>query len=492
MRSFFSRPKTPNEPVSTEVDSSLFRWTAAIYLCIAFTMIVVLGAAIWGVSHDLNEINETFVSSEMNRLRSHAERTVNRIQDELRQFHGLGDDFRRKSFLRQHWESTVRRDDSRLYSALILPSGLVFMHLNPEREGQKLGSVWYDRVVAEAGDDVVDTRVLALTGGERVFDVRVPIILDNEVIGFYHTGLTYAWLKQEMDENQLPILRSWGLILVSIWMAILVAGVSLFQISRRIAVLREAIKLARARRFAEGGQLMAGLVHEIRNPLNAMRLNLHVLSRFLNQRGLELECDTDELAAIDHAQIIRESIQEIERVEGLLRLLLGYARPDQSQAEDLEIRRELESTLNFLKPVLERAEVGARARFADSPVFVHIDRERLRQILINLIMNAKDATGPGGQIQIEVNATREEVEILVADDGPGIPPTERERVFEPFYSTKENGTGLGLALVRRYVEEASGTVSCDKNEPRGALFRLRFGRAVGNLVPTQSNLSSTT
>lgn len=461
------------------------RWTGAIYACIVFTLIVVLGAAGWGIHHDVDQINDTFVSSEMERLRSHGVRTVHRIQEELRTSRHTLEDFRDHGFLRRHWETTVREDESRLYAALVLPSGQVLMHIKPWLEGKQLMPVWYEHVVPEGGDDVVDTRAYALTGGERAYDVRVPVVVDERTIATYHTGLTYSWLNQEMAARLRPVKQIWCVILLSILLAIVLAGVSLYQISRRIAMLQEAVKLARGRRFAEGGQLMAGLVHEIRNPLNAMRLNLHVLSRVLTQGS-----STEEFAAIDHTQVIRESVQEIERVEGLLRLLLGYARPDQSRAEDLEVRRELESALVFLKPVLERAELAVRARFSDLPTFIHIDRDRWRQILINLIMNAKEATGPGGQIQIDVHATREEVEVTVADDGPGVPATDRERVFEPFFSRKENGTGLGLALVRRYVEEAGGTIVCEQNEPRGALFRLRFGRVVGTAPLSEANLSS--
>lgn len=456
------------------MDRSLRHWTIALYLCIGLTLLIVMGMAFWGINHDLNQVRQTFIGSEMERLRSHAERTVNRIQNEIRDKPGsLENRIPAIDFLRPHWEYTDQTDDSRLYAAVVDPAGRILLHWDRKREGQQLGAVWYDRVVPEAGDDVVDTHLPALTGGIRAYDVRVPIVEGDVTLGVYHSGLAYSWLESELAAQQVGVKRVWGWILACILVAELVATVSLFQISRRIAVLHETMKLARARRFAELGQLMAGIAHEIRNPLNAMRLNLHVLSRYQDRRP---EAEAAELAALDQSQIIRETNQEIERVEGLMRILLGYARPDQPQTENLDVRRELESTLLFLKPVLERAEVAVSARFTEKPLLIHIDRDRLRQVLINLLNNAKEATGPGGQIQIAVREDRDDVEITVADDGPGVAPADRERIFDPFYSTKENGTGLGLALVRRYVEEVGGTVICEKNEPSGALFRLRFAR----------------
>lgn len=491
---FFRQPiaSTGSGTVS-EQDDSLIRWTAALYLCIAVTMISVMGMAVWGVIHDLEQVRNTFIKSEMERLRSHAERTVMRMQGRFQiEFpNGLDDKFRQESFVREHWDTWIKTDESRLYAAIVDPEGRIFMNSQRKLEGYQLPAVWYDEVVREAGDDVVDTTAFPLTGGVRALDVRVPIIYGTKTLGTYHSGMTFAWKEQQVAQLQHPIHRLWTWIIVGILAAMITAGGCMYQIGRRIAVLREAMKLARIRRFAEVGQLMAGIVHEIRNPLNAMRLNLHVLDRYFSRLGTERneQQDGDEITAVDQSEILQETNREIARVEGLMRVLLGYARPDQLHPEYLDLRQEVESALLLMRPALERGEIVVRAQFADQQLPVLFDRDRLRQILLNLINNAKEATGPGGLVQITVKPARSGLEITVGDDGPGVPRANRERIFEPFYSTKDSGTGLGLALVRRYVEEVGGSITYEPNEPRGALFRLRFPSA-STVLRQDANLST--
>jgi signal transduction histidine kinase len=302
--------------------------------------------------------------------------------------------------------------------------------------------------------------------------VRAPIYDDGVEVGTYHAGLNYNWLTRELRKKQIQTWERWSIILCLMVLMVSIAGAALFYISRRLTMFQETVKLSRVRRFAELGQLMAGIAHEIRNPLNAMRLNLHVLQRVEghHQSG---RYDED-AAAIDCTEIIRETNHEIERVEELIGVLLGYARPDRSHEEDIDVAREIQSTLGLIKPALENAEVVVHLHFPQSPAIVRMDRDRFRQVVLNLIDNAKEASHSGGAIHITVAARMAIVEIVVADDGPGVPAANQERVFEPFFTTKELGTGLGLALVRRFVEEVGGDVSCQPNLPRGARFTIRL------------------
>ncbi len=454
---------------------------AAAYLGVGATLCFVLGVAIWGVYHDLSQVRVTYLSVEMNRLRTHASRTAALIQDELHKEDKKSlDELENDLFLRNHWERYVIPDRSRVYAAVVGTNNIIIKHSDKSREGKPLESVWYDRPVLEAGEDVVETHSQALAGGVPGYNVNSPIYVNNVLIGTYHSALRKDSVEKAVVDRQSPTKRIWTYLLTLIGLIVAISGGSLFFISRRMVMLHESVKLTRARRFAELGQLMAGIVHEIRNPLNAMRLNLHVLSR---------RQELNEPAPEEHGEIIRETNYEIERVEGLLRILLGYARPDNPRNEILDVRSEVQATLMFLRPLLERAEILVKATFPEQPALVVMDRDRFRQILLNLINNAREAMDIGGCIQIQVKLLGEKVEVVVADDGPGVPSSHRERIFEPFFSTKELGTGLGLAIVRRFVEEGGGSITCESNQAQGALFRLRFVASQTDPVPTNSALS---
>jgi signal transduction histidine kinase len=243
-----------------------------------------------------------------------------------------------------------------------------------------------------------------------------------------------------------------------------------------VTLLGQSVRLAQARRFAELGQLIGGIAHEIRNPLNAMRLNLHMLERYQTRDGHPTGPveHSDELGSFD---IIQETDREIQRVEELMKILLGYARPEQAHNEYISIATELDSTLRFLRPEMEGQDIRLRKHMPSEAVCVFMDRNRLRQIMLNLLNNAREAAGPGGEIDVSVECEAGLVRIEVSDNGPGVPPEDRERMFEPFFSTKELGTGLGLPLVKRFTEEAGGRVQYLERNAGGACFRLTLVEA---------------
>lgn len=449
---------------------SLVRSTIAAYCSITGALLLVVLIGGWGAYRDLTEVRTSVLRSEAEKLRSHGIRTVGRIENELQRGVATASlsDLQRSRWLERFWSRAIPREDRRLYAAVVDDSGGVIMHSDLELVGRSLGPSWKGHAVTDAGEDVLETKSPVLSRGREAIDVRIPIYVGETEVGAYHSGFARDWYEGEVTAQQSRTLARWALIIGSIVVVVLVAAWSLHRINRRAVALQQAISLARVKQLSDLGRLVGGLAHEIRNPLNAIRLNLHAIEQVIEG---EARLERDELR-----QILEESNAEVARLNELMTTLLGYARPDQSEKEDVDLASELESMSTFLTPVMERDEIRFDLQVPGRAVVARIDRDRFRQIMLNLLNNAREAAGKGGEIQVSLHDRDDEAHITVRDNGRGIPEADREKVFEPFYSTKETGTGLGLALVKAFVEEAGGTAACETNGRAGASFRVVLPR----------------
>lgn len=452
----------------------LFRSTLAATFSIATAMLAVLLIGLWGAQRELSDVRAALLRSEISRLRSHGIRTVARLEGELErqgpeaQLESLPG----TSWLERFWSQVIPRERQRLYAAVINSSGVVVMHSDETLIGQQLSDDWKTGdVPLESGfGGVFQTRSPALSGGLPAFDIVIPIEVRGQPVGSYHSGFGQSWFDEVVAVRQRSVRNRWIVIIGSILAVILLAGVSLHRINRRSAALQQAISMAQVKQYTDLGRLVGALAHEIRNPLNAIRLNLHVLRNVL--------LGTASLSDEEIEQVVEESNREIERLSALMKTMLGYARPDQAVVEQVELNAEMDAISSFLAPVMDRDGVDLVLALPDQPVTVAIDPDRLRQILLNLLNNAREAAGAGGRVRFTLTSTGDRAEVTVEDNGPGVPASDRDRIFDAFYSTRETGTGLGLALVKRFVEEAGGSVQCDDHlaagRSSGALFRVVF------------------
>ncbi len=216
----------------------------------------------------------------------------------------------------------------------------------------------------------------------------------------------------------------------------------------RLSLRKAQQDLIQAERMAVLGRLAAGLAHEIRNPLSSIRMHVQILGR---KPGVE-PATRDLLLA------------EIDRLDGVLTELLSWSRPGGLSVSDTDLGPLAVEALDLMMPQLSHRGIRVLREIAPAPL--QADRDRLRQVLRNLLANARDALGTGGTVTISTGIDgTDRVFLEVADDGPGVAPEVKDRLFEPFVTGRADGTGLGLAIVKRIVEEHGGTVAAGSASP---------------------------
>ncbi len=229
-------------------------------------------------------------------------------------------------------------------------------------------------------------------------------------------------------------------------------------------------RLRQRDRLAELGGMAAGLAHEIRNPLGAIKAS----AQFLAEPG----------QSSDEEEFLGIIVEETDRLNRVVSSFLDYARPSSGDAAPTDINAAVQRTLTMLGPDL--GDVAVRVELAEPLPRVRIDPERLRQVLINLAQNAAQAMEGEGELTVRTSErTRRElsgetktwVEVWVTDTGPGIPQKVLSNLFVPFVTTKDRGTGLGLAISQRIVSSAGGDIEARSAEGVGSTFVVRLPAA---------------
>jgi signal transduction histidine kinase len=237
----------------------------------------------------------------------------------------------------------------------------------------------------------------------------------------------------------------------------------------RKAAERRAAEL-RQQRLAYVGTLAAGLAHEIRNPLNSIRMNVELIESDLAERG-EAE---DSPSAVRLGRIRREA----DQLGGILDEFLAFARPPRMELVATDLSQYLNEMLDFFAPECEKHGVTVRRQFADSPYPIRVDPAQFKHVVLNLLKNAVEAIGEHGELTVSTAELDREVEIRISDNGGGLRPGSEEKIFEVFFSTKEQGTGLGLAIARRIVEEHGGKLEVENRPGLGAAFIIRVPKGI--------------
>lgn len=225
--------------------------------------------------------------------------------------------------------------------------------------------------------------------------------------------------------------------------------------------------LMRSERLATVGRLSAGLAHEIGNPISAL------------MGFIDLLLDGN-LSSEEERDFLLRMKKETSRIDRVLSDLLAYARPagSRQQHQPGSLGEAVRTVQQLVGPQKSFQEVSLSVQHRATRDSVGLELEGLTQVILNLVMNAADACQRKGHVRVTTHDHEAEVELVVEDDGPGVPPEQRDQVFEPFFTTKEvgQGTGLGLSVTRGLIESAGGSIHVERSELGGACFRVRLPR----------------
>jgi len=233
------------------------------------------------------------------------------------------------------------------------------------------------------------------------------------------------------------------------------------RIQKTMTDLRKAeAQLIRSEKLASLGQLAAGIAHEIRNPLTSINILIHSLREKLPPHNSQRQ----------DLQVIEE---EIHRINEIVDQFLRFAKPAPPSFEKTDVLAIIDEILQLLRPQIEKQEIIVSKEFQVLP-FVLIDREQIKQALLNLLLNAIQAMPTGGQLILTGQNSKEGqwIELSVKDTGVGISEEDIQKLFDPFFSTKEGGIGLGLSITHRIIDQHHGKIEVESSPNEGTLFKV--------------------
>ena len=282
----------------------------------------------------------------------------------------------------------------------------------------------------------------------------IPIIVEEHVIGTLTIDKASDEFSAADDRRLLTIIAS--------------------TIAQRVKIQQTIDALVESERMATLGRLVRTIAHEVRNPLGSIRLGTQLLQH------TEPEGDSQAETYPDKVQLSQDEIQEytaiiikeVDRLNRFIEQLLAFSKPAMQLAKRTDIHQLLESSLAICRPELEHHAIRVTTQYASNCPQVNINEDGITQVLLNLFYNAIEAMGAEGTLTIQTEYLPEKggIHVRVQDDGPGIPPEDVSMLFDPFYTTKQKGTGLGLYISQKILAEHQGRIEVDSNLEVGTAF----------------------
>ncbi len=302
-----------------------------------------------------------------------------------------------------------------------------------------------------------DGQQFLLPASASVRQVQVPL----GTTGTLNLGVISGPLEQEVARLRRTLVVE--LVFGGVISLVLLAVAFLYVLRLVHKTRRLEADAQRAEQLAYLGTLASGLAHEIRNPLNAMNINLQMLEEELDEAKLSEE----------PLDLLRSSRSEVLRLERLVKDFLAYARPQSTRRQEIAPAGLVADVIRFVRPAFQEAGVKLELLQEPGAPIVRVDPEQIRQALLNILQNALEASPREGTVTVSVGATpRGEARIAIRDEGAGIAEDARARIFEVFWSKKPAGSGLGLPIAQRVVEGHGGRIELDSETGKGSTFRI--------------------
>ena len=353
-------------------------------------------------------------------------------------------------------ENLRRQSDSDFVS--LLDSNLnVVAHTDPDRIGkqEKEPLVLKAKATGQLFSQIVESG-----GGKQRFEVVKPVALGESNLGFLKVGLSLG----SMEVTWYNSLRA----IVTLGVAILAAGIlgmaAIFH--NQHSYIKEIrgleTEVAHRERLSALGNLAANVAHEIKNPLNAISMGLQRLNA-------EFQSTQDE---DQYSRLTELVLGEVRRLDSIVEQFLSLARPLEIKPEELRLQDILKDLGTLEEYGAKQSKVLIRVIAPPDLLPLKADRNYLKQLLLNLILNGLQAMPEGGILTLEASVSPGNFLITVTDTGAGIPPENLARIFEPYFTTKAKGSGLGLAIAYRIVAAHGGTITVSSEAGRGCRFQI--------------------